>query len=88
MFISLDEMQDFIRHQAQISGGIIFLLESKLGGVRRGRNRLAIGSHVNYLKAAVDCEVPYSVSVQERSIALSTLASMKWCHPLSTQLFL
>lgn len=49
---------------------------------------MAIGSSVNYLKAAIDCEVPYSVSVQERYIALSALASMKWCRPLSTQLFL
>lgn len=50
---------------------------------------MAIGSSVNYLKAAIDCEVPYSVSVQEHYIALSALASlMKRCRPLSTQLFL
>lgn len=74
-------MWDFRNHWAYKSGWIIFLLESKMGGVRCGRNWLAIGSSVNYFKAAIDCAVPHSMSVQEHYTALSTLVVMKRCHP-------
>lgn len=40
---------------------------------------MAIGSSVNYLKAAIDCEVPQSMSVQEHYTALSALVVVQQC---------